>query len=466
MSDLDLDLHQLDAAYVAFPTFERWIGDETVDFSRWERETALLADRARSFSDVLDRARLIATRAAAIDTGALENLYEADRGFTYSVAFETTGWELEVAARGEQVRPLFEAQLQAYEYVLSLATGTEPVSEAAIRELHMQICAAQPTYRVETSIGPREQTLPKGVYKTLPNHVRTRKGTNHSYAPVDMTPSEMHRLVSEMRCDSFLAAHPVTQAAYVHYCFVAIHPFADGNGRVARALASTFTYKAISIPIVILTDQKNSYLDALELADQGNFSAFTNFMLARSLDSAELVLEGLRNDQQASSDSLVADIGALYDRPVLLRSQVDQLGEVLFELVHQALARSAKKLSENPKVKLAVHRTNYPSVPRNDRYRESPRSPVIGTTASSSAPAEASSSSYLILWLPKKADKESELHIADDRGPSVFSARIDQLHPSVSSFVQIRAELFAERHWAKLLSKLKPLAEKALELER
>jgi Fic family protein len=78
-----------------------------------------------------------------------------------------------------------------------------------------------------------------------------------------VTPSEMQRLVSEMRSDSFSSAHPVVQASYVHYGLVVIHPFADGNGRVARALASAFTYRAMSMPIVILSEHKTSYLDAL-----------------------------------------------------------------------------------------------------------------------------------------------------------------------------------------------------------
>lgn len=30
----------------------------------------------------------------------------------------------------------------------------------------------------------------------------------------------------------FVKAHPVLQAAWAHFAFVAVHPFADGNGRV------------------------------------------------------------------------------------------------------------------------------------------------------------------------------------------------------------------------------------------
>src|SRR5439155_26847782 len=139
-------------------------------------------------------------------------------------------------------------------------------------------------YRVMTAVGPQEQVLPKGQYKLLPNHVRARDGSDHSYAPVDVTPAEMSRFVSELRSEAFLAAHPLVQAAYAHYCFVVIHPFADGNGRVARALASAFTYRAVSMPIVILSEQRDAYLKSLERADIGDYQAFIDFMLARALD--------------------------------------------------------------------------------------------------------------------------------------------------------------------------------------
>lgn len=463
MSESEASLRELDAAYQPFPTFQAWGARQHIDFSRWRIATSLLAERAKASSGLLDRARHVATRAAAIDTGAIENLYEADRGFTFTVAFETTGWELEVSARGEQVRPLFEAQLNAYEYVLSLATQAEPMSEAAIRELHVQICAAQPTYRVETSIGPMEQPLPKGIYKALPNHVRTRKGVNHAYAPVDMTPSEMHRLVLEMRTEDFLAANPVMQAAYVHYCLVVIHPFADGNGRVARALASAFTYRAISIPIVILTDQKTSYLDSLEQADRGDFEIFTKFMLARSLDSAELVLDGLRIETKETSDQLIADIADLFDRPILLRSQVDQLGATLLEIIHQALARSAKKLNLSEKIKLDLSYTKIHYGTKDTDYRSAPTDLVLSTRASTIQPARASIDVHLVVFLPNKAERESDIRIANYPDATVFTARIEQLHPVVSGVLQLRADLFAERHWAKVLAALRPLAEQALE---
>jgi Fic family protein len=338
MSETETNIRALDSAYQPFPNFERWSQELAIDTVRWDRYYSSLKARAGNTPvEMLSRARNIAKRAAALDTGALEGLYEVDQGFTYTVALEK---------KGDQVRPLFEAQLHAYDYVLDLATKAEPISEASIRALHVEVCRAQDTYRVMTAVGPQEQPLPKGLYKALPNHVRTRKGGDHSYARVNVTPDEMHRLATELRSDLFLSAHPVLQAAYAHYCLVVIHPFADGNGRVARALASAFTYRAISVPVVILSEQKNGYLDDLEMSDAGDYQPFADFMLNRCLDTITLVDESLRSAATDSGESIAAAFQSFYvTRGGYTHEQVDQLGKNLAEMFLNAVSDNIKKIT-------------------------------------------------------------------------------------------------------------------------
>ena len=73
-----------------------------------------------------------------------------------------------------------------------------------------------------------------------------------------------------------------------HYAFVCIHPFADGNGRVSRALASVFLYRSPGIPLVIFADQKNTYIDALEAADKGKYNLFVQFIADVCTDTVGL----------------------------------------------------------------------------------------------------------------------------------------------------------------------------------
>lgn len=355
MNELEINVHVLDAAYKPFPPFSEWSSRVKIDTGRWERYKSLLKSHAQAASpELLARARNIATRAAAIDTGAIEGLYQVDRGFTFTVALEAAAWETALNKKGENVRSLFEAQLRAYDYVLDLATKAEPISEAAIRALHQEVCRAQSTYRVITALGPQEQPLPKGQYKTLPNHVRTRNGLEHSYAPVDVTPAEMYRLTTELRGEEFLSADPVLQAAYAHYSFVVIHPFADGNGRVARALASAFTYRALSMPIVILSEQKDAYITALEGSDAGDYESFVDFMLARCLDTISLIDESLRSTSAQSAHESTAAIEKLYiTKGGYTHDQVDEAGTTLAQAIEAAVLAQFEKTRP--------HKTNFES---------------------------------------------------------------------------------------------------------
>ena len=57
-------------------------------------------------------------------------------------------------------------------------------------------------------------------------------------------------------------------AAWVRHRFTQIHPFQDGNGRVARLLATLVFSRAEWLPLVVRRDDRVRYLDALEAADK------------------------------------------------------------------------------------------------------------------------------------------------------------------------------------------------------
>lgn len=78
--------------------------------------------------------------------------------------------------------------------------------------------------------------------------------------------------------------NPLIKAAIAHLWFVTIHPFADGNGRTARAITEFLLAKAdgskhryYSLSSAILADRK-SYYDAIEWAERGTMDA-TSFIV-------------------------------------------------------------------------------------------------------------------------------------------------------------------------------------------
>ena len=94
---------------------------------------------------------------------------------------------------------------------------------------------------------------------------------------------------------------PVLKAAVAHLWFVTLHPFDDGNGRIARALAelalarseqSTQRYYSMSAQI---RKERSAYYDILEVTQQGDLDLtpwMTWFLtcLERAIDQAEITL--------------------------------------------------------------------------------------------------------------------------------------------------------------------------------
>jgi Fic family protein len=74
--------------------------------------------------------------------------------------------------------------------------------------------------------------------------------------------------------------YPILLAATAKHKFVCIHPFADGNGRVGRALVNLIL-AWFNLPKSVLLDSKREeYYEALKLADEGNLKMLREFIEA------------------------------------------------------------------------------------------------------------------------------------------------------------------------------------------
>lgn len=441
-----LDLRKADSAYKPFPSFAEW-SKSNVATHHWDRYAEELTSLRSQSAVLLPKALEIVKRAAAVDTGAIEGLYETDRGFTFTIASEAAHWEAALAQKGPRVRALFDAQLAAYDFVIDLATQAVPIAEGWIRQLHEELCRPQETYRVWTEVGWQEQALPKGQYKYSPNHVLKADGTVHSYAPVDMTPTEMYRLCEELRSQSFLEAHPAIQASYAHYALVVIHPFADGNGRVARALASVFTCRAISVPVLILTDSQRDYLESLAAADAGDFQPFVDFMLSRTLDAIRLASDSIHAAQSPSIEESVAALKRLYvTKPGFTQAEVGKAGERLFDVFKEQFARRAQaiELKGVLTVSFAMGRIAKPSAKR-----------VRGTLCvalSSAPPAGVTVLRDFQLEVPYVA-RDDDLVIRALNITDSFEARVADVVPP-SAALQMRLSIWIEKLLANALDEL------------
>src|SRR6185503_2314626 len=93
-----VDPRKADALYKPFPPFSEWASC-SVDTVRFEHYSAELNKLKQESPEALERALEIVKRAAALDTGAIEGLYETDRGFTFTVAVQAAHWETALAEK-------------------------------------------------------------------------------------------------------------------------------------------------------------------------------------------------------------------------------------------------------------------------------------------------------------------------------------------------------------------------------
>jgi Fic family protein len=211
----------------------------------------------------------------SIETGIIENVYTLDRGITKTLIEK--GIDAALIPHGASDRDstlvarIIQDHYDALEGMFDFVGGQRDLSTSYIKELHAALLRNQSTHTVVDQFGQAfEKPLEKGQYKTAPNSPTRPDGTIHEYCPPEQVASEMDRLVSMYEGHQPQGVPLEVEAAWLHHRFTQIHPFADGNGRVARAVASLVFIKAGWFPLIVDRDQWDRYVEALEKADHGD----------------------------------------------------------------------------------------------------------------------------------------------------------------------------------------------------
>ena len=249
----------------------------------------------------------------AIETGIIEGLYSIDRGVTQTLVENGLIADLidrESTNRNPQelVRVLKDHQDTATFVTESIRRETQ-LSQHYIRELHQILTRNQPTYTAVDQFGRVFETaLDRGGFKTQPNNpTRRENGLVHEYCPPVQVESELDNLINGY--NEFRQAntdfHSLLVAAWLHHRFTQIHPFQDGNGRVARALLTWHLAKKNYLPVVISRDDRTQYIEALESADTGDLRPFV--LLLVQLERST-ILDALREPEPVADSGIVEQV--------------------------------------------------------------------------------------------------------------------------------------------------------------
>ncbi len=179
----------------------------------------------------------------------------------------------------------YSGEWHANQYVNSLVGRYRlPGTEEIVKELNKRVLSPliQPELR-ENFTGEYRYRDPMGVVGAgleIPPFYKV-PGLMRDYGHV------MDVKLKEIACDKDIDTDDfIRSMGYAHYELVKIHPFIDGNGRVARHFLSLMCKLSCKRPIVIAPKHRKNYLNSLEYVNMnGNPDYFNKFLAERWLES-------------------------------------------------------------------------------------------------------------------------------------------------------------------------------------
>ena len=185
-------------------------------------------------------------------------------------------------------RALFELQNQkiCYEFLRERIIEKQPLSIPLILEIHRVLTEGTYDERRYIKNGERPGVFKKHDYITGKNEV----GSYPDEVEADMT-----ELIEEV--NALGNRDPLKAGAYFHARFENIHPFADGNGRVGRALLNYWLMINDYPPMIIYDEDKGAYYDALQRYDeQEELDSLSEFMEQQTVKTWERTMELVQKD--------------------------------------------------------------------------------------------------------------------------------------------------------------------------
>ena len=270
----------------------------------------------------------------SIETGIVERLYSLDRGTTELLI--TKGLDAAWIEHGASDLPAGELvailndHRDAAGYVMDHVAQRRGVTAHFLRSIHSLLTRHQDVVEAEDQFGNLIRVeLRRGDWKTIPNNPRRPDGVMHEYCPPTLVSEEIETLISLYAAMTRDKVAAVVRAAWLHHRFTQIHPFQDGNGRVARALTALVFVSDDCFPIVVDRDIRSQYIETLEQADASDLRPLARLFAMlekKELEHALSISEDVMTRASASSDaSLRASLlAALRDRARSKRQSITE----------------------------------------------------------------------------------------------------------------------------------------------
>ena len=122
-----------------------------------------------------------------------------------------------------------------------------------------------------------------GQYKRVPNYII---GVDYWPTHPALVNERMRGLVNWYAFNK-TKFHPLELASIFHLKFVMIHPFTDGNGRVARLLFNIILKLHKYHPVIFSVNNKRDYYSVIKNAEQGTYKPFLKYIIKQFVRTYE-----------------------------------------------------------------------------------------------------------------------------------------------------------------------------------
>jgi len=123
-----------------------------------------------------------------------------------------------------------------------------------------------------------------------------------------MPPFEIPELVKELvewYRKNKLKLHPFELAVLLHTKFVLIHPFVNGNGRVARTLMNFVLERNDYPTLYIGLEHRERYLDVIERAVEGDFKPIVDFTYDVYIEQHRAIMRSMERSFSYEKEELL-----------------------------------------------------------------------------------------------------------------------------------------------------------------
>jgi Fic family protein len=199
----------------------------------------------------------------------LAHTYHSDAMEGNTLTLQETKLVIEagITIGGKTLKEHLEAtgNANAFDTLEDLSKNRDPIDQATIQETH--------------ELATLGWLMDAGRYRAQNVRVVGRKKSPPDFSKIPKLMDELLKRVADMDDDSIVVA------SFLHHGLVDIHPFSDGNGRVARLIMNLHLMKHGYPPTVLRKEHRGKYYDYLAKADDGDLNPFVNF-IAKGVDES------------------------------------------------------------------------------------------------------------------------------------------------------------------------------------